>query len=53
MAELERIWREMGVVKISFSTEIANDSAMRFYEHLGYELRSDIRYVSKVLRTES
>lgn len=52
MAELERIWETMRVVKISFSTEIANASAMSFYEHLGYELRDDIRYVSKILREE-
>ncbi len=52
LAELERLWLEMNVVKISFSSEVGNSSAIAFYEHQGYEHRHDIRYLSKILRED-
>jgi ribosomal protein S18 acetylase RimI-like enzyme len=52
LAELERLWMEMGVVKVSFSSEVDNRSAIAFYEHLGYAYRHDICYLSKTLREE-
>ncbi len=52
MAHLEALWEEMAVVKISFSTEVDNASALAFYEHLGYTHRHDIRYLSKILRED-
>jgi ribosomal protein S18 acetylase RimI-like enzyme len=52
MAELERRFRGMGVVKITFLVENDNLAVLEFYRKLGYEVRSDLTAVSKTLRTE-
>jgi len=50
MAELERRFRDMGVVKITFFIERRNRGVTEFYRRLGYEMRDDIRPMSKTLR---
>ncbi len=49
MEELDIRFREMGVVKYSFWIEADNLQAVKFYEHLGYELR-DLITMSKTIR---
>ena len=51
MAELERRFRVMGVVKITFLIEQDNTAVVSFYRKLGYELRQDLIVMSKALRT--
>ena len=51
MAELERRFRVMGVVKMSFLIEQDNTAVVAFYRKLGYELREDLIVMSKALRT--
>lgn len=46
---LEKIFTEMGVVKLSFWVTNDNLGVVNFYEHLGYELRNDIVTMSKFL----
>ncbi len=46
---LEKIFTEMGVVKLSFWVTNDNLSVVNFYEHLGYKLRNDIVTMSKFL----
>jgi ribosomal protein S18 acetylase RimI-like enzyme len=51
MAELERIWLEMKVVKVTmFTAEVSNAQVARFYTGLGYQVRDDIFAISKILR---
>jgi ribosomal protein S18 acetylase RimI-like enzyme len=52
MEELESTWREMGVVKVTFTVEGGNDRAEGFYQRLGWVSRADIFPMSKILREE-
>ncbi|MCP4545673.1 MAG: GNAT family N-acetyltransferase [bacterium] len=53
MAELESIWLDMRVVKVSmFSAEETNRDVESFYNRLGYESRNDIFVISKILRDD-
>ena len=48
MDELDRLFKEMGVVKYSFWIEVDNPQAIDFYQHIGYDLR-DLITMSKTL----
>lgn len=48
MAELDGLFRKMGVVKYSFWIEADNPLAIDFYKHIGYDLR-DLITMSKTL----
>ncbi|GAB4158429.1 MAG: GNAT family N-acetyltransferase [Planctomycetota bacterium] len=50
MAELERRFRIMDVVKITFLVENDNLAVLDFYRKLGYSVRDDLTAVSKTLR---
>jgi ribosomal protein S18 acetylase RimI-like enzyme len=53
MQEVERRFRELGVVKVNFWVEIDRDTApgvIEFYERLGYTQRPGLGTMSKVLR---
>lgn len=49
MKYLENIFKDKGVIKISFWVIKSNINVVGFYEKLGYELRNDIVTVSKKL----
>lgn len=49
LQELEKVFTEMGVVKLSFWVKTDNLNAVGFYKKLGYEVREDIITMSKVL----
>lgn len=51
MAELDRRFRELGLEKYSFWIEADNTEVIKFYQHLGYELR-DLITMSKTLRKQ-
>ena len=50
LSELERRFREMNVVKMTFFIEKSNIDVVKFYEKLGYILREDLVAMSKTLR---
>jgi putative acetyltransferase len=50
LKEVEDIFKNMGVVKISFWVTSDNLGVVDFYGKCGYELRKDIVTLSKVLR---
>jgi len=52
MEELERRLKALGVVKINFWVQTNNLEAVGFYEKIGYQPRTDLVTMSKVLRTE-
>ena len=50
LEELEKLFLELGVVKISFWVDNENLEVVDFYQKLDYSLRDDIVTMSKTLR---
>ncbi|MDO4260168.1 MAG: GNAT family N-acetyltransferase [Actinomycetaceae bacterium] len=52
MAEVERVFRPMGVTRLSVEIAPGNESVIPLYEHLGFSLKTGVQSMGKNLNNE-